>query len=130
MNQKRDSWEFSYSALNVLNAAKDKARFHHGRVKWWKQQQNEVMKTVKAKGLEIEEDIAANYNNATKVLHGARIVVDDRLQGKLNECHEKLRIHGSLAKTYDSWVEVLSSVKPTHRMLELTHDDYLFFFGK
>lgn len=125
---KRNEWEFQIDVRRLLRAARAKRALHESRVAWWKGKQKDVMRKVRGKGLSIHEDIAASYANVTKVMRGAQIVVDERLQADLNECHAKLRLHGELAQTYDAWVQVLQHADQRVKY-PLHHDDYLFFFG-
>ena len=125
----RDMWSFTHTVKHVLAGARAKHKLHAARVKWWKGKQDEVMKVVRSKGLTVEEDIAAGYANVTKVARSARITVDNRLQDKLSECHEKLRIHGQLVKDYDAWIQTLNEQRQDNT-LELTHADWMYFFGQ
>lgn len=127
-DKQRLVWTFPYTAKDVLKGAKTKFKLHSERLAWWKKQEADVMKTCKAKGLSVEQDIGVANYGATKALRGARIVVDERLQDKLNECHTKIALHAGLAKEYGSWVKILEEAKETP--LYLTHNDYLFFFGE
>lgn len=120
----RQDWKFTYKAQDVAEAAAAKRDHHVARESWWSDQQNQVLRDVRDKGIEIDESIARLYANSA-AMHGARITVKDEYQ--LNECHTKIKTHNAKSREYEGWVQFLSG--RTH-VVELDCDDYLFFFGE
>lgn len=122
----RQDWLFHYQAQDVANAAAKKRNHHMQREAWWKDQQDQVMRDVREKGIEVDESIANLYANSA-AMHGARVSIKDEYQIKLNECHAKIKLHNGKVREYDGWVQVLQG--RTIRV-GLDFDDYLFFFGE
>lgn len=122
----RKDWKFIYGTQEVAAAAAAKRDHHAVRESWWCDQQNQVLRDVRDKGIEIDESIASLYANSA-VMQGARITVKDEYQTKLNECHAKIKLHSGKAREYEGWVQFLSDRDDS---IELDCDDYLFFFGK
>lgn len=122
----RGSWKFSYTADKLLDAAKKKLEWHTARKVWWTNKKEEVMTTIKAEGLEIDESVAfkmsSNYNRNTTVN------IRNDLLKDLDECVGKMDEHAHKIKDYDAWVQVLGS--QGQASLDLYQDDWLFFFGK
>lgn len=127
METKRDQWEFEYTASKLVEGAKTKKESHEKRLAWWEGKKLETMQKVKDGGISIHDSVAAGYSN-TKGGFGPQIEIEGGLQRDLNECHIKLKEHEEKIRVYDGWIQVLSA-NPESR-LKLTHDDWLFFFGK
>ncbi len=53
----RQDWGFDYTATKLAEAADQKKAFHQERLEWWKAKRLEVMTTIRAEGLEIDEKI-------------------------------------------------------------------------
>lgn len=121
----RQNWKFQYPAREVADAAAAKRARHAERLAWWEQQQKSLIAEVREKGLEVEESLAAVYASSAAP-HGARLVVKDDYQTKLNECHMKIKLHSAKTREYDGWVQFLSIRTDA---IELDCDDYLFFYG-
>lgn len=121
----RDHWDFEYTAKILADAALNKKKYREDRAKWWEEQQAKVKEEIKANGIDIDESVGAQYHsNSTR---GPQIVIRADLQGKLAECHAKIREHLAAAREYDGWHQVLSA-NPESR-LKLKHGDWLFFFA-
>lgn len=126
----RDEWEFEYTASNLAKAALAQRDHRDTRAKAWEEKKAEVMTKIKDTGLSVHESVADQFSNYTTTAGnvGAQITVDARLQRDLTECQTKIREHRSARTEYDSWVQVLEA-NPEAR-LKLTHNDWMFFFGK
>lgn len=126
----RNRWTFTFAAADVLVGARKKRKHHESRVTWWQAQQKKIVAEVRRKGLEVQESVAQQYLATSAMnapLRGKRIVVTDRYQEKLNECHTKIREHADKVRAYGGWALVLEG---RIEKLSLTADDYLFFFGE
>lgn len=121
----RYGWEFSYDALVLADAARAKREFHQERHDWWLEQQESVMAEIRQSGIDVHQGVGAQYSN-TKV--APLVTVDQTLSRDLAECHERLNFHKSRVVEYDAWEQTLSANGSA--MLKLTHDDWVFFFGK
>lgn len=121
----RQEWKFSYQASKLLDASKAKLAFHTDRLDWWEKKKTEVLETVKAEGLEIDESVALGYSNSGR---STSVNIRNDLLRDLNECVSKIEEHKSKVKVYDSWIQVLSSQGDAS--FDLHQDDWLFFFGK
>ncbi len=124
---KRNDWKFTYTASTLATAAIKKRDTHQAKLQWWEGKKSEVMAKVADGGIEVQDSVAASYSN-TKGNFGPQIRIDAGLQRDLSECQDKIMEHHGLTKSYDGWVQVLTS-NPEAR-LDLEHDDYLFFFGE
>lgn len=122
----RQNWKFQYPAREVADAAAAKRAHHADRLAWWEQKQRELIAEVREKGLEVEESLAAVYSSSAAP-HGARLMVKDDYQTKLNECHGKIKAHGAKMREYDGWVQFLRNRTDA---VDLDCDDYLFFYGE
>ena len=130
----RSEWEFSFLISKVLEGAKGQLEFRRGRVAHWKQRQEDVMSTVREKGLSVHVPEAmkissAMSNYSTRSRGGAQIQVDHNLQSDLDEAFSKVQHHEEKVQEYAAWVEFLSAGKQDDH-LKLKHEDWQFFFGK
>lgn len=127
----RDEWRFPTPAARLAEAAQAKLAHHDERVKWWTGKRAQVMETIRAEGLEIDERLVLAHPNP-KVRdwdRGAtKVMVRNDLQEDLEECTTKLRFHTARRGEYDGWVQVLAANAGTP--LELDIEDWLFFFGR
>ena len=123
----RHEWTFEYTASRLAEAANKKRDAHSKKLAWWEQKKAETMKKVAETGIDVQDSVAASYSN-TKGSFGPQIVIDAGLQRDLSECQSKIMEHHQLVKEYDGWSQVLSA-NPEAR-LQLSHDDYVFFFGE
>ena len=127
----RSEWNFEYTAAKLAEAASIKKAHHEERLAWWEAKQKEVIEDVKAKGLEVTESLAMEYATSsafTGAIRGAQLTVKNDYQEKLNECHQKIRTHGSKVKEYDGWIQMLEA--NDEQRVKLDIDDWLFFFGR
>jgi len=56
MDMKRDEWKFEYTAARLAEAADAKISHHGERLAFWKAKRDEVLATIRAEGLEIDEN--------------------------------------------------------------------------
>jgi len=125
---KRSEWTFRHKGADLAKAASDQSRFREERIAFWKAKHAEAMALVRDSGIEVQESMAGHgYGNKTMV-DGPRVLVRADLQAKLTECHGKIGEHQTAKAEYDGWVQVLSA--NPHAELDLTHADWLYFFGK
>lgn len=134
----RAAWEFNYRGDALLKAALAKKKYHHSRHAWWSNKKEDVLKTIRKSGVEVNESIVdelrksgyATSNNAinTVSLGGGQIRIRTDLVAKLQECASKIETHSKLVREYDGWVQAFSSSKKYSFYLQV--DDWLFFFGK
>lgn len=128
----RDEWEFEYTCAKLSEAANAQKEHRLARVKAWTEKKGEVMQKIKDSGLNVHESVAeqfANYGGTTSNAgFGAQITVDTTLQRDLSECVTKIASHRAAATEYDGWIQMLNA-NPEARV-KLTHDDWMFFFGK
>lgn len=133
----RHEWEFEYTANKLAAAAQAQRDFRASRVEAWEKKKEEVMKKIKDSGLTVHEDLASGMTGTVNAMskyhttsadYGPQVLVDPMMQRDLNEAHGKIKAHRELQKQYDGWLQVLEA-NPESR-LKLTHDDWLFFFGK
>lgn len=125
---KRHDWKFTYLASDLAKAALTKKDIHVTKLAWWEDKKAEAIRKVGEGGIEVQDSVASSYSN-TKGNFGPRIQIDPGLQRDLTECQDKIMEHNGLVQEYDGWHQVLGA-QPGSDRLELTHDDYLFFFGK
>ena len=126
----RQDWGFDYTAAKLAEAADLKKAFHHERLDWWKARRLEVMATIRAEGLEIDEKIVLEFRNpkSRDWTQGSQVMVRNDLQKDLSECLEKLSHHTQQLQQFDGWQQVLAA-NPEARV-KLDIDDWLFFFGR
>ena len=126
----RQDWGFDYTAAKLAEAADQKKAFHHERLDWWKARRLEVMATIRAEGLEIDEKIVLEFRNpkSRDWTQGSQVMVRNDLQKDLSECLEKLSHHTQQLQQFDGWQQVLAA-NPEARV-KLDIDDWLFFFGR
>lgn len=131
----REGWKFAYSVQEVFQAARRKLTNHKKRLAVWQKEKDKVMAKARKKGLSIHESVAAqmysasNYGNTVSAMPKAQIVVDTRLQQDLAECTGKVAEHLAKIRDFEGWVQFLAA-QPQKAKIELTQDDFLFFFSK
>jgi hypothetical protein len=126
---KRNEWQFPYTAAQVAEGARLQREFRRSRVAWWADEKAKVLAEIRESGLEINESIAATISNYTSQQPGGpQVMIRPELQRKLAECHAKIQSHQQAADEYAGWIDVLKD-RPS-MSLQLTHMDWLYFFGK
>jgi hypothetical protein len=127
----RDKWNFSYRVDAILDGAVRKLAHHKARLRWWENQKDEIMARIKSEGIEIDESLAAGGARAMLSNSYGRnptVQIRNDFVNDLGECVGKIREHRNRTDDYSAWVQVLEAQKPD-MMHEMTHDDWLFFFG-
>lgn len=126
----RDNWGFDYTAAQLAQAAALKVVYHQERVNWWKDKRTEVMKTIRAEGLEVNEKISMEFRNpkSNDWSNSSQVMVRNDLQNALKECQEKLVFHTEKLKDYSGWQQMLSANPQTTQRLDI--GDWLFFFSQ
>ena len=126
----RKDWGFDYTANKLAEAAAVKMAFHQERLDWWKAKRQEVMTTIRAEGLEIDEKIVLEFRNpkARDWDRGSQVLIRNDLQTDLSECLEKLGHHTQQVQQYDGWQQVLAANAEARVRLDI--EDWLFFFGR
>lgn len=127
----RNEWEFEYTCAKLAEAASSQKAHRLARVAAWTEKKGEVMQKIKDSGLTVHESVAegfGNYAQTTNAGYGAQVMVDNTLQRDLSECVTKVASHRAAATEYDGWIQMLQA-NPEARV-KLTHDDWMFFFGK
>lgn len=122
----KHNWKFLYKAEVIAEGAKKKKAAAEVKFVWWEAKKKELMKTV-PEGIRVQESVASSYSNV-KSSYGPQVVIDPTLQRSLSEVHSRLISLDQAIKEYDGWVQVLSSNPQS--MLELNHEDWLYFFGE
>lgn len=128
MSTLREDWEFEHTASKLAEGARAQKEYRASRVIAWEQKKDEVMTEIKEKGLSIQAPEAEKFSSYSS--HGDRTIirVDASMQSRLDQCTSKITTHRELVKQYDAWIQVLEG-NPEAR-LKLTHEDWMFFFGK
>ena len=126
----RDKWLFTMRVGEVYDGAKAKYEHHQSRIAWWREKKDEVFAKIKGDGgLKISESLVSQYNKTGYANASVEVEVDPELQKQLDECIRKISDHKVRADSYYAYVEVLES-RPKNDTLDLTVDDWQFFFGK
>ena len=126
----RDEWKFDYTAARLAEAAAAKMRHHAERLAFWRTKREDVLATIRAEGLEIDEKIVMGYQNpkSRDWDRANRVTVRDDLRQHLDECLDKLRYHTEQMNQYEGWQQMLSAHGEQGVALHL--DDWLFFFAR
>jgi hypothetical protein len=127
---RRDRWRFEYAAGKLSDAAAKKVEYHSERLKFWKSKRTEVLNTIRAEGLEIDEKIVLGHSSpkARDWERSSMISVRDDLRNKLEECQNKLAYHTGKLGEYDGWHQALSANPDVPLRLHI--DDWIYFFAK
>jgi hypothetical protein len=125
----RNDWKFDYTAAKLADAASTRAAYHRDRLAWWKGKKDQVLATIRAEGLEIDEKIVLEFASpkSRDWQDATRISVRNDLRDDLNECLKKLAHHTQQLASYTAWNEVLSA--NCSATYSLDHEDWQFFFG-
>lgn len=126
----RSEWKFPYRAQTLAAAAESKLAYHDERIKWWTAKRAEVMATIRAEGIEVDERIVLGHASpkARDWERGAKVMVRNDLKDDLEECLEKLRWHTDKRRDYDGWLQALQA--NGDQRVELDIEDWLHFFGR
>jgi hypothetical protein len=126
----RKDWKFPYDAQALARAAEARLAYHDERIRFWTDKRAEVMATIRAEGLEVDERIVLAHPTpkSRDWERGAKVMVRNDLQEDLEECLQKLRWHTEHRRDYDGWLQALQA-NPAQRF-ELDIEDWLHFFGR
>lgn len=126
----RKEWKFPYPAQELAAAAEGKLAYHDERIRWWSDKRAQVMATIRAEGIEVDERIALSHPSpkARDWERGAKVMVRNDLRDDLEECLEKLRWHTEQRRDYDGWLQALKA--NGDQRVELDIEDWLHFFGR
>lgn len=126
---KREEWKFEYTAARLAEAATARHAHHTERLAFWKARREEVLATIRADGLEIDEKIVVGYRSPKSEdwSRANRVTVRDDLRQQLDECLEKLKAHTAQQRMYDGWRQLLSANPESRVALDI--DDWVYFFG-
>lgn len=124
---KRNEWTFQYYARDLYSAAKKKCEHHAERHTWWQDQREKTIKKIKAEGLSFDESLASIKGGMASNTYSRQptVTVEQTLLNDLYECNNKISEHRSKYAQYFAWKQILAEQSKT---LDLTHDDWLFFF--
>jgi hypothetical protein len=128
----RNEWKFEYTAAKLADATRAKSAYHGKHLDFWKKKREELLTTIRAEGIEVDEKIAIAYSSsgpkARDWERGGDVMIRNDLRRRLLETFEKLAYHTRALDTYAGWQQILDA-NPEHR-LALDIDDWLFFFGR
>lgn len=124
---KRNEWTFQFTTEKLAEATSAKIDFHNSRLLFWQESKEKAMKEARDNGISIAESDANHASNYTQAFTPT-VMVDATIQRRITEAHSKVREHHGKVKEYEGWLQVFTANKG--RTLDLTADDYLFFFGK
>lgn len=128
MNE-RDNWKFCFSTKEVSEAISSKLGYHKGRIAWWANRRSEVMEKLKEAGVKVTESLVAQYSttNLSNAGRGMSVNLDQELQSQLDECVRKVNEHEKAKTAFERWNSFADSW-PNDKMLDLTYEDYVYFF--
>ena len=59
----RTDWTFQYRASQIAEATRSKIDYHQERLTFWKAKREEVLATIRAEGIEVDEKIVLAFQN-------------------------------------------------------------------
>jgi len=126
----KDEWKFEYTAAKVADAARAKIAHHDERLAFWKKKREEIIATIRAEGIEVDEKIVLTHRSpkARDWEQGGEVMIRNDLRKELAECFQKLAYHTGMRDGFDGWRQMLDA-NPENR-LSLQIDDWLYFFGR
>lgn len=130
----RNSWKFSYSVFEVLAGARAQLEYHNTRLVFWNKKREDILAKIKDDGIKIDESVieklaasGSTYSNFG-LNNGPQVSVKQEYLEELNECNSKITQRRASVDQYTGWVKILETEGDSHRVLELEHDDWNFFF--
>ena len=125
----RDEWKFEYAADQIAIGVQTKIAYHAERLAYWKGKREQVMASIRADGLEIDEKVVLAHRNpkSRDWERGAQVMVRNDLQKDLEECLAKLQWHTDQLDQYGGWEQVLTANSAVRLSLDI--EDWLFFFS-
>jgi len=132
----RPFWKFAYTAGEVAQGAATQRDFRKSRMEWWQAKKQETMDAIRKEGIEITESVADQLVAQTMSTYGGtravgpQVSIRQDLVRQLSECQQKIDHHRRKVDEYNAWVAFLGRDAIRGFGLELTHEDWQFFFGK
>ena len=126
----RTDWTFQYRASQIAEATRSKIDYHQERLTFWKAKREEVLATIRAEGIEVDEKIVLAFQNpkARDLDRGGQVIIRNDLQKALQEIYDKLRDHTEALSEFEAWEQVL--LAHPEAPLPLDIQDWLHFFGR
>lgn len=127
---KRDKWSFEYKPEQILEAVAEKINFHNQQLEFWQNKREEIISTIRAEGIEINEKISIRqgFSKARDFENGGEVMIRNDLRKGLSEVYEKLKYHTKRRDIYDGWSQLLKAKPGIPLSLDIT--DWTFFFGR
>lgn len=125
----RGIWTFTYSRLDMIEAASAKARWHTDRAAYWEAEERKAEATFRETGVSLDGDEMDSFAMVTASSYGngrAGVKVDPKLQAAWQMAQSKLSEHRAAAKDFWRWVHLFKNAE-TGREFVLTVADALFF---
>ena len=129
----RVDWKFKYKAAALAVGAVAQKEFRLGRVKFWSDVKEEVLKKIGESGITVVQSAGAGRDNlklsyAGTQTMGPRVQVDRVLEEQLQEAHHKVEEHRKAAAEFEGWIQCLTA--NPEQELDVTQEDWLYFFRK
>ena len=121
----RNEWVCELSVAEILEAAKEKLKWHKDRLDFWTETREKTEAQIKNSGLTIEKSVAAGYSTTGRP---PSVSIDSAMLADLNECNTKIAEHKNKEFGYASWVQFLSSCRPKDRYM-LNPEDWRYFYS-
>lgn len=122
----RNKIVFQYYIGDVLDAVKNKIKFHKGRANFYSLKFDQYKKDLQDHGVVIQDHIGASVSNTPTYGGGPDISFDTEIYRKLTQAVERLTHHKNLIKDYNRWKIVLDA-QNKGSAVELDLDDIEFF---
>ncbi len=65
----KDEWRFDYTAAKVADAARAKIAYHESRLAFWMGKREEIIATIRAEGIEVDEKIVLAQRHLVLIEH-------------------------------------------------------------
>lgn len=132
---KRHEWLFAAKVSDIVGGARKKRAHHDARRKFWAKKKEEVIKKIRASGLEVDLGLAAqmyasgnSFGTMSLGKQVPQVRVRTDLSSHLGEAHAKVEEHRIKVVEYDRWIDFLKD-QPPGAIREFDHEDHAFFFG-
>jgi len=115
---KRQEHTFQFTGKQISDAAARECDYHTERLNWWGHEQDKAIGAAKAAGVEVREYEVTGGKNV-------QIVLDPTLQGRLQECANKINTHRTAMDRFQ--IEAAAYGTQPERSYELHPDDIVYF---
>jgi hypothetical protein len=95
----RDEWKFRYTCSDLIAPTEAKAKHHRERETFWTGELEKAKEKVRSGGAVVREH---PISGGTRM----QVMIDPEVQGRANECAEKVRSHRESAEEYERWLRV------------------------